>query len=344
MDETPQDSTAPQPLNTAPGPMPQVVVQQAGSSFFLRLVAFFGWAGFLFCGLWAVSQLIALGQYFDRSEGISEKYHSGRKFASDKIAVIHVSGMIMTGDGFVKRQIDRVRDDESVKAVVVRIESPGGTITGSDFIYHHLKQLREERKLPLVVSMGSIAASGGYYVAMAVGDGQDSIFAEPTTTTGSIGVIIPHYDLTGAMEHLGIEDDSIASHPRKQLLSMTSPMTDDHREIIEAYLNDAFVRFKDIVKSGRPALRDNPARLDELATGQIFTANQALDGGLIDKIGFIEDAINRAAELANVDLSKTRVVEFERSLTLLDLAGISQAKSLQPPGLADVFEMSTPKA
>ncbi len=125
----------------------------------------------------------------------------------------------MEGDGFVKRQIDRVRKDAQVKAVVVRIDSPGGTVTGSDYIYHHLKKLREDRSLPLVVSMGSIAASGGYYIAMAVGDQEKSIFAEPTTTTGSIGVIVPHYDLSGLMARYDVRDDSISSHPRKQILS-----------------------------------------------------------------------------------------------------------------------------
>ena len=161
-------------------------------------------------------------------------------------------GVIMDGDGFVKQQIDRVRQDDMCKAVVVRVDSPGGTVTGSDYIYHHLKRLREERQIPLVVSMGSVAASGGYYVSMAVGDQERSIFAEPTTTTGSIGVIMPHYDISGLLKQFQIEDDSIASHPRKQLLSMTRPMSDEDREIIQDYIDDSFSRFKEIVKSGRP--------------------------------------------------------------------------------------------
>ena len=344
MDETPQDSAPPQP--SAPfltSPAPQVVVQQSGG-LLLRGFAFLGWAGFLFCGIWAVGQLIALGQYFDRSGGISEKYHSGRKFASNKIAIIDVSGVIMSGDGYVIRQIERVRDDDSIKAVVVRVESPGGTITGSDFIFHHLNKLREDRKLPLVVSMGSIAASGGYYVAMAVGDQPDSIFAEPTTTTGSIGVIIPHYDVTGLMEELRIKDDSIATHPRKQMLSMTRPITDDHRVVIEAYLNEAFERFKEIVKIGRPAFRDDPEKLDVLATGQIFTANQAEANGLVDKIGFIDAALERVAEMAKIDLEATRVVEFEQPASLLAISGLGTARLSAQNRFAEFLELSTPKA
>ena len=104
------------------------------------------------------------------------------------MAIITVSGVIVDGDGYVKKQIERVRQDEDVKAIVLRVNTPGGTVTGSDYILHHLNRLRAERKLPLVVSMGSVAASGGYYVSMAVGDQPQSIYAEPTTTTGSIGV------------------------------------------------------------------------------------------------------------------------------------------------------------
>jgi len=96
-----------------------------------------------------VVQFLALGEYFDTTEGLTEKYHSLAKFASNKVAIITVSGVIMDGDGFAKRQIDRVRKDKDVKAVVLRIESPGGTVTGADYILHHLKKLRQERNLPL---------------------------------------------------------------------------------------------------------------------------------------------------------------------------------------------------
>ena len=307
----------------------------------MRMLALLGWAGFLFCGVWAVAQLIALGQYFDTSGGISEKYHSGPKFASDKIAIINVSGVIVRGEGYIKRQIDRVSKDDNVKAVVVRIESPGGTITGSDYLYHHLTQLRENRKLPLVVSMGNIAASGGYYVAMAVGDQEDSIYAEPTTTTGSIGVIIPHYDVSGLMKKLAVKDDSIATHPRKQMLSMTRPLTDDHLTIVKEYINEAFVRFKEIVKSGRPSL--DPARLDELATGEVFTANQAKASGLVDRIGFIEEAISRAAELASLDEDEVRVVQYERPVSLFGILALTQAHQPPPSPLLELLERSVPQ-
>ena len=160
-----------------------------------------------------------------------EKYHSLAQFATKKIAIVEVSGAIMEGeDSFAEKQIDRVRQDPDVVGVVVRVNSPGGTVTGSDFIYHHLRELAEKRKLPIVVSMGSVCASGGYYVAMAVGSQPNTIFAEPATWTGSIGVIIPHFDVSGGLAKLGISEDSIASGPLKKMGSPTRPMIRDREK------------------------------------------------------------------------------------------------------------------
>jgi protease-4 len=346
----PVDSTPGQPHPVAAAPAGQAagrsetptVILQTGSGFMTRLLALVGWAGFAACTLLLIGQYAALSDYFDTTGGISEKYHSGAKFGRDKIAVISVNGVIVSGDGYVRRQIERVRKDTNVKAVVLRVESPGGTVTGADYILHHLKKLREERNLPIVVSMGSIATSGGYYVSMAVGEQEQSIYAEPTTTTGSIGVIIPHYDISGLLERFDIKDDSLMTHPRKDMLSMTKPITEDHRRILEDYLNEAFTRFKGIVKEGRPAFREDATNLDELATGQVFTARQAEANGLIDRIGFIEDAIDRAAELANVDVARARVVHYPRPLTLFSLGFIESEE--KPSAWTQVLERSTPRA
>src|SRR6185312_14711822 len=145
-----------------------------------RFWSWMGWFGFFIVGLIVIGQWVVLADYFDTSGGVEEKYVSGEKTAQDKIAIITISGVIMESEGFVKHQIDKVKDDKHVKAVVVRVDSPGGTVSGSDFIFHHLKRLRNEKSIPLVVSMGGMAASGGYYVSMAVGDKDDTIFAEPT--------------------------------------------------------------------------------------------------------------------------------------------------------------------
>ena len=326
---------------SVPPAMPPIIIQQGGTGALKRILASVGWLGFAVCGVLLLGQYLALHDYFDTTGGLTEKHHSLSRFARDKVAIITVDGVIMSGEGFVKRQIDRVRRDANVKAVVLRVDSPGGTVAGADYIYHHLKKLREERKLPLVVSMGSVAASGGYYVAMAVGDQPRSIFAEPTTTTGSIGVIIPHYDLSGLLARFDVKDDSIASHPRKEMLSMTKPMSEDQRQLVQAYLDEAFQRFKKIVGEGRPKFRQDKAALDRLATGEIFTAQQAIQHGLVDEAGFIEEAIDRAIELAGLKKEQTRVVRFQSPLTIF---GLEMFYSRDPSRASSGLEFLVPQA
>jgi protease-4 len=333
------------PAHVAQGPAappPQITIH-TGGSLFLRVLCGLGWMGCLVFLALFLGLSFGLSEYFDTSGGIREKYHSGAMSGRDKVAVITVDGAILQGSGFVKHQIDRVRDDKHVKAIVVRVNSPGGTITGSDYIHHHLVKLRQEKKVPMVVSMGGIAASGGYYLAMAVGDQEKAIYAEPTTTTGSIGVIVPHYDLSGLLTQFNVKDDSIVSHPRKQLMAMTKPIADEDRKILQVYVDEAFTRFKDIIKGGRPVFRKAPEKLDELATGEIFSARQAKDHGLIDELGFIEDAIDRAIELAGLSTEQTRVVEFEPPPSLFDLPFLSAAES-RASALGLILDLNTPQA
>lgn len=331
----------------SPPPQP-IIIHQSGSLFW-RIAAGIGWLGLFLAGLIVISQWIGFAEYFDTTHGIEEKYFAGSKSASDKIAIISIEGVIMEGDGFVKQQIDRIREDSNVKAIVVRVDSPGGTVTGSDFIYHHLKKLKAEKKVPLVVSMGSMAASGGYYVSMAVEDQENAIFAEPTTTTGSIGVIIPHYNFAELMKEHGVVDDSIASHERKQMLSMTREISPEHRAIIQSYVDESFGRFKEIVKSGRPIFRKDGDALDQLATGEIFSADQALKHGLVDKIGFIEEAVDRALELAKLQKDDVRIVKYKKPASLLGSLGSAEASEKmqqlnQLSNVAALLELSTPRA
>lgn len=322
--------------------LPQIIIN-VGVGRLARLLCWIGWAGFILSALLLIGRSLASNDYFSNTADVDEKYHSGSKTGKNKVAIISVSGTILDGS-FVKQQIDRARQDDKVKAIVLRVASPGGTITGSDYIYHHLTKLRQERdQLPLVVSMGSVAASGGYYVAMAVGDQQEAIFAEPTTWTGSIGVLIPHYDVSGLMARFDVKDDTLATHPRKQLMSMTRPISDDDRQLLQGYLNDAFARFKTVIREGRPTFRKAPAVLDKLATGEIFTANQALQHGLIDKIGFLEDAIERAMQLANLDEDETCVVEYRRLSSLLPIPFLSEGRASEQE-LGRLLDMSTPQA
>ena len=233
-----------------------------GGSFFLNLI------------LLAVSGSL-LG---DGTPRVQEKFVSHDKNAEDKVVILPIEGVILESeDGFVKRAIDTAMKDEHVKAVVLRVDSPGGSVSGSDYIYHHLRKLAEKKKIPIVVSMGSIAASGGYYVSMAVGHEPDTIFAEPTCFTGSIGVIMPHYNVAGFMEEHGLADDSIASHRLKEMGSITKPMTPEEKKIFQDLVNDSFEQFKKVVRSGRSEFEKDPKKLDALATGQIYTADQAVE-------------------------------------------------------------------
>ena len=348
--ETSDFHDAPRPFDSPQQQEPLNVEPLRSGRSGLKIFAVLGWIATAFCLLiiagltvFLMVQGAAISDYYDTTEGIQEKYHSLNESASDKIAIIGVKGVIMEGDGFVKRQIDRVKEDKDVKAVVLRIDSPGGTVSGSDYLYHHLNNLREEKNVPIVVSMGSVAASGGYYVAMAVGHQEDSIFAEPTTTTGSIGVIIPHYDISRLLEKWHVTDDSIASHPRKQIGSMTKTMTPEERQILQSNVTDMFNRFKEIVKRGRAAFAENEEALVELATGEIFSARQAHENGLVDKIGYLESAIERAVELAGLSQDVVRAVQYKKPAGFVDiLAG--RSTRMRHLDLDSVLELTTPRA
>ena len=300
-----------------------------------------------FAVLSAVASAGANAQYFQTGKKVVEQYHSLSKTAPAKVAVVDISGPIMGGSGFARSQIDRIADDEQVKAIVLRIDSPGGTVSGSDEIHYRIGELAKRRDLPVVVSMGGIAASGGYYIAMANGGRDDVIFAEPATLTGSIGVIIPHFDLSKLVKKLDIEDDSITSGPLKEMLSPTKDRTPEleerERKILQALVDEMFGRFKEIVKQGRPKLDDD--KLAAVTTGQIFTAEQAKAAGLVDRIGFIEDAVDRAVELAGLTKDSARVVKYTKPKGLLDeLLGGGAPGARQMTILEAVAEWTTPRA
>ena len=305
-------------IEQMPSPPPtRVILEQGG--FWARWGIWIAWS---IAGISLLSALASAGaaaQYFQRDAKVVEKYHSLSRMAAAKVAIVDIAGAIMGGSGFTRAQLDHIADDESVKAIVLRVDSPGGTVSGSDELHYRLAELAKERNLPVVVSMGGIAASGGYYVAMANGGREDVIFAEPATLTGSIGVIIPHFDISKLLKKFDIEDDSIASGPLKEMLSPTKDRTPElaerERKVLQSLVDEMFARFKQIVKQGRPKLDDE--KLASVATGQIFTAQQAVDAGLVDRIGFLEDAVTRAVELAGLTKDTARVVRYSKPRGLL---------------------------
>jgi protease-4 len=292
--------------------------------------------------------VIGLGRVFSfSSPALEEKNYSKRLWTSGrhKIAIIHLDGTIMSGEGFIKKQIEQVIDDTSIKGVVFRVNSPGGLVTASDHIYQQLLKMRKERAtneepLPMVVSMGGMAASGGYYVSMAVGDTPNSIYAEPSTWTGSIGVIIPHYNAFKFMKEHGFEEDSVRSHDLKGMGSFAKEMSPEVRAIFQKLVDESFADFKQIVKQGRPNLTDE--QISALATGQVYTTRQALSNGLVDQQGYLEDAIRGLIKLAELDEDHVRVVEYKRETTLLDLLGAKAEP--QKSELAALIELTKPQA
>lgn len=329
------------PINTPT----TIVLQQPKESLFGRFGKFLLIA-LCICALIIAGLSAQYQSYFSEPNGPQEKYHSLSKTATQKIAIIEATGAIMEGDDFVKKQIDRIEKDPNVVAIVLRVNSPGGTVTYSDYLYHHLQELIEEKEIPMVVSMGSICASGGYYLSMAVGEQEEAIFAEPTTWTGSIGVIIPHYNLGGLFFRMGVVEDSVKSGPLKEMGTLSRQMTKEEREVFQELVDESFDNFKEIVKSGRPAFRDDEEGLEAVTTGQIFTAEQALENGLIDKIGFIESAIERAAILAGVSTDSVRCVKYDKPVGPLDALMLGEAKSASqsPINLRNMVELATPRA
>ncbi len=239
-------------------------------------------------------------------------------WVSDKIALIDVDGVIMNrhsgqmfseGEHPVSLLLEKLaaaQRDRAVKAVVLRINSPGGSVTASELMHEEITRFKKTGK-PVVAMMMDVAASGGYYIACAC----DDIIAYPSTVTGSIGVIMQTVDLSGTLAKLGVSTDAITSGPRKAAGSPLRPMSAEDRALFQTVIDEMFQRFVDVVDEGRPDL--SRERVLELADGRIYTARQAHEAGLVDRIGNLRDAIKRAKELAGIE--RARVVTYQRPLS-----------------------------
>lgn len=237
-----------------------------------------------------------------------------------KILLLEIDGVLSEEEergslGFATREaipsrvhgaLERARKDPEVRALVVRVNSPGGTITASDVVYDEIRRFKADTGKPVIVQMMGLAASGGYYVSMA----GDRIFANPTTVTGSIGVIFVGLNLTGLLEKLGIENQTLTAGTRKDSGSWIRPMRPEERAQLQGVLDEMHGRFKAVVAQGRPGL--DAARIAELADGRIYTADQAKANGLVDEIGYLPDSIAYAATQAGLGPGAYRVVTYAR--------------------------------
>ena len=282
-----------------------------------------------------------VGSPFAKTEGIGQVAIEGPP-NGPAIAVIDMTGTIgppFTDDWIA--QIEEATEDDEVAAVLLHVDSPGGLVADSHQIFHRLQTLSERK--PMAVQFGRLAASGGYYVAMGAGPDAE-IVAEPTTWTGSIGVIVPAYNVTDLADKVGIEATPLKTGRFKDTLSPFRDLTDDEREVWDEILDDAFERFKDVIAYGRDGLER--AEIDAAATGQIFTAEQAVDRGLVDRIGYRDETLDRLAERA--ELSGPRVFRYESPSSPLSLllgsadAGGSGAMASDPAAIA--LRLARPEA
>jgi protease-4 len=230
--------------------------------------------------------------------------------AANQIALVRVEGVILDADEPVA-QLRDFAENEAIRAILIRIDSPGGAVVPSQEIYDQVKKIRAEGRLKVVVSMGSVAASGGYYIASA----SDRIVANPGTLTGSIGVILEMPNFEELMKKIGVENTVVKSGVHKDLISPFRKLGDEERAILQRVMDDVHDQFIQAVSDGRGLAKDTVAAI---ADGQVFTGRQAKDKGLVDEIGSFEDAIKITGELAGI-VGRPVVVEPKRPFSLTDL-------------------------
>jgi len=259
--------------------------------------------------------------------------------SSQKIAVIRIEGLIYDPlVAQVRAKLDRAARDDDIKAVILRINSPGGYLTASDVLHHEISLFARKTNKPVVAAMDAVAASGGYYAACAAGD----IVAQRTTVTGSIGIIAQYFFLNGLLQDkLGIRTATLKMGDQKDWPNMFAPdITPEQSEyIMSTLLQPGYDQFVDVVAEARDMDRADVLRL---ATGRIFMAREARECGLIDRVGYFETAVEIARERAGI--GQARVVELVQPFGFFDLFSVStKAKSLLDLGVEGLPSLASPR-
>jgi len=285
----------------------------------------------LFIMLIGVATLFAVGR---KSGFIEEVIQKGP--ASTKIAIVKLEGVIDTKKSRdVCKQLKAAREDDSVKGIILRVNSPGGMITPSDEIYN---EIRNKTKKPVVAFMEAIAASGGYYAAA----GCDTIMAERTTITGSIGVIAGWFVVKDLLEEkLGVQPVFVKSGPKKDWPSSFRESSPEVEQYLQKKLiQPAYRRFIEVVAEGRSKVLE-PAEIIPLADGSIFFADEALREKLIDSIGYLDDAIRQIKVLADID--EAQVIEYRKPFSVTEFFG-SQGQSSFKLDRSTLLDFTAPRA
>jgi protease-4 len=268
-----------------------------------------------------------------RPQPLEERVVSGT--GDKKVLLMDISGVITSeerGDALglrteestvarVGAELEQASDDDNLIAIVLRINSPGGTVTGSDIIYDRLMRFKATSGVPIFVQMMDVAASGGYYAALAA----DEIVASPTTVTGSIGVIFTSVSLQGLLDKIGVQNQTVASGKMKDIGSPLRTMTPAERQVLESLIGDMQQRFVGLVLARRPKLTDEMKA--QMVDGRVFSADQALAGGLVDAIGYLDGTLDRAKQRAGV--REATVIRYRRPSEYAD--SLYSRASLGPP-------------
>jgi len=279
------------------------------------LVAIVGLLAFFFI------LLFAIGQFTSRS--------GSAKFAfGDKIAVIEVRGLITQSQGVIE-ELHRYTEDEGVKAIILRIDSPGGGVGPSQEIYREVLKIKSNQKKKVITSMGSVAASGGYYIASA----SDLIVANPGTITGSIGVLMEFTNIEELFKKIGVKGVVLKSGEHKDIGSPFREMTPEEKKLMQSVIDNVHQQFIQAVAEGRKMDR---LKVAQVADGRILTGEQAKQLGLVDQLGNLQDAIDTAAKLVGIE-GKPLVLYPKRKFSLLELLieGVTEAilKTLSEKGV-----------
>jgi protease IV len=269
----------------------------------------------------------------------------GKGLFPDKIAIVELEGVIANAKSgglltatenpvsLFKQELDKAADDSDVKAIVLRVNSPGGTVSASDAMYQILKRFKAKTKKPVVASIQEIGASGAYYISCA----SDKIVAQPTSLVGSIGVIFETFNLEGTMSKLGIRPENYKSAAHKDIGSPFREPTEDEKKIMQDLVDDYYARFKSIVTSNRPNIDAN--NLTMLTDGRVFSGTRAQELGLVDQTGLLEDAIQLAKDMSHTPNAK--VVAYKRPY---GYGGSIYALNSAPMPKSDVLHLELPES
>lgn len=230
------------------------------------------------------------------------------EFGGDRVGIVKIEGTIVESEPIIDKII-KFRKSTRVKAIVLRINSPGGMVAPSQEIYQEIKKACKEKKV--IVSMGSIAASGGYYIACTA----DKIVANPGTLVGSIGVILQIENIEGLLKKIGLRRKVVKSGKYKDIGSITRSMTEEEEAILQVFSDDIYNQFVDAVAEGRGMKREEVLKI---ADGRIFTGAQAIGLGLVDRLGNLQDAISIAGEMVGIEGEPKVIYPKKKKPSILD--------------------------